>query len=361
MDLAHQLLELLLPALGVGLGELAARRRRARSAARAARPCRRRGRRATPGPVPSACGDAAHAERVEPAGVDDAPARRRRSARGSAACALGLGERGRAAAPGRFGERARTRTPFYGTNAVRHLRTVFVGAPGRTRPTADEHDRRADHRDLRGGRRRRPRPRRARTRGRRRPRCRRHATPLVCLRRGARRRPDRRRRRRAARDAPARAHLARRARRAHGGRGHDRRDHARRHARLRGLRRAPRGRPGRRALRARRPAACAAAAPAGSRSARSCWSWPAPTSRCVPDNFDFNLVGPDWLSVLCFTALALFQGALVGRARRAALARRAVGASPARACCSSAASRSRPSCSSRCRSSPSNVADILSG
>jgi len=28
-------------------------------------------------------------------------------------------------------------------------------------------------------------------------------------------------------------------------------------------------------------------------------------------NFDFNLVGPDWLSVLCFTALALFQGALV--------------------------------------------------
>jgi len=29
------------------------------------------------------------------------------------------------------------------------------------------------------------------------------------------------------------------------------------------------------------------------------------------DNFDFNLVGPDWLSVLCFTALALFQGALV--------------------------------------------------
>ena len=29
------------------------------------------------------------------------------------------------------------------------------------------------------------------------------------------------------------------------------------------------------------------------------------------ENFDFNLVGPDWLSVLCFTALALFQGALV--------------------------------------------------
>ena len=28
------------------------------------------------------------------------------------------------------------------------------------------------------------------------------------------------------------------------------------------------------------------------------------------DNFDFNLVGPDWLSVLAFTALALFQGAL---------------------------------------------------
>jgi len=28
------------------------------------------------------------------------------------------------------------------------------------------------------------------------------------------------------------------------------------------------------------------------------------------DNFDFNLVGPDWLSVLSFSALALFQGAL---------------------------------------------------
>ena len=28
------------------------------------------------------------------------------------------------------------------------------------------------------------------------------------------------------------------------------------------------------------------------------------------DNFDFNLVGPDWLAVLSFTALALFQGAL---------------------------------------------------
>jgi hypothetical protein len=26
------------------------------------------------------------------------------------------------------------------------------------------------------------------------------------------------------------------------------------------------------------------------------------------DNFDFNLVGPDWLSVLSFTALAMFQG-----------------------------------------------------
>lgn len=35
------------------------------------------------------------------------------------------------------------------------------------------------------------------------------------------------------------------------------------------------------------------------------------------DNFDFNLVGPDWLSVLSFTALAVFQGmvtwALAGR------------------------------------------------
>jgi hypothetical protein len=28
------------------------------------------------------------------------------------------------------------------------------------------------------------------------------------------------------------------------------------------------------------------------------------------ENFDFNLVGPDWLSVLSFTVLALFQGAL---------------------------------------------------
>jgi hypothetical protein len=35
------------------------------------------------------------------------------------------------------------------------------------------------------------------------------------------------------------------------------------------------------------------------------------------DNFDFNLVGPDWLSLLAFTALAIFQGmltwALAGR------------------------------------------------
>ena len=29
------------------------------------------------------------------------------------------------------------------------------------------------------------------------------------------------------------------------------------------------------------------------------------------DNFDFALVGPDWLSVLLFAALALFQGMLV--------------------------------------------------
>ncbi len=36
-----------------------------------------------------------------------------------------------------------------------------------------------------------------------------------------------------------------------------------------------------------------------------------------PDNFDFNLVGPSWLSLLAFTALAIFQGmltwALAGR------------------------------------------------
>jgi hypothetical protein len=29
------------------------------------------------------------------------------------------------------------------------------------------------------------------------------------------------------------------------------------------------------------------------------------------DNFDFNLVGPDWLSLLSFTALAVFQGMLM--------------------------------------------------
>jgi hypothetical protein len=29
------------------------------------------------------------------------------------------------------------------------------------------------------------------------------------------------------------------------------------------------------------------------------------------ENFDFNLVGPDWLSVVAFTALAVFQGLLV--------------------------------------------------
>ena len=44
------------------------------------------------------------------------------------------------------------------------------------------------------------------------------------------------------------------------------------------------------------------------------------------DNFDFNLVGPDWLSVLSFTALALFQGvltvALVARLSRDVPSRR---------------------------------------
>ena len=29
------------------------------------------------------------------------------------------------------------------------------------------------------------------------------------------------------------------------------------------------------------------------------------------DNIDFNLVGPDWLSLLSFTALAIFQGMLM--------------------------------------------------
>ena len=29
-----------------------------------------------------------------------------------------------------------------------------------------------------------------------------------------------------------------------------------------------------------------------------------------PDNFDFNLVGPTWLSLVAFTALAVFQGML---------------------------------------------------
>ncbi len=29
------------------------------------------------------------------------------------------------------------------------------------------------------------------------------------------------------------------------------------------------------------------------------------------DNFDFNLVGPDWLSLLAFAAIALLQGVLV--------------------------------------------------
>ncbi len=36
------------------------------------------------------------------------------------------------------------------------------------------------------------------------------------------------------------------------------------------------------------------------------------------DNIDFNLLGPDWLSVLCFSALAVFQG-LVTRAVAARL------------------------------------------
>ena len=62
---------------------------------------------------------------------------------------------------------------------------------------------------------------------------------------------------------------------------------------------------------ARRTRCCRAAAPAASCSAccSSCW----PGSRLDPlraDNFDFALVGPDWLSIVAFTALALFQGML---------------------------------------------------
>ena len=44
------------------------------------------------------------------------------------------------------------------------------------------------------------------------------------------------------------------------------------------------------------------------------------------ENFDFNLVGPDWLSLLSFTALAVFQGlvtwAVAGAPRAAAAAAR---------------------------------------
>jgi hypothetical protein len=43
------------------------------------------------------------------------------------------------------------------------------------------------------------------------------------------------------------------------------------------------------------------------------------------DNFDFNLLGPDWLSVLSFTALAVFTGSLV-----AAVAERLTDAPPIR-------------------------------
>ena len=47
-----------------------------------------------------------------------------------------------------------------------------------------------------------------------------------------------------------------------------------------------------------------------------------------PDNFDFNLLGPGWLSVLAFTALALFQGVLTV-AFAARLSRGAPSLSPA--------------------------------
>lgn len=42
-----------------------------------------------------------------------------------------------------------------------------------------------------------------------------------------------------------------------------------------------------------------------------------------PDNFDFNIVGPTWLSVLSFTALAVFQGLVT-----VALAQRVPGPRP---------------------------------
>ena len=55
-----------------------------------------------------------------------------------------------------------------------------------------------------------------------------------------------------------------------------------------------------------------------------------------PDNFDFNLVGPGWLSLVAFTALAVFQGmltwALAGRLASRRCRRGARGGSRRRSC-----------------------------
>ena len=66
------------------------------------------------------------------------------------------------------------------------------------------------------------------------------------------------------------------------------------------------------------------------------------------ENFDFNLAGPDWLSVSSFVALALFQG-MVAVAIAARLSRNEPRrARPRRALSSSAAPRSPSCCWRRC-------------
>ena len=112
----------------------------------------------------------------------------------------------------------------------------------------------------------------------------------------------------------------------HRGQRGDRGDHPGRHSRVHHVHRSGDRRADRAAARAARGRCCRAGVPAASRSGRCCSSWRA--TRIDPlrsGNFDFNLTGPDWLSVSAFILLALFQGLVA-----VAVAARLSGSAPAR-------------------------------
>ena len=143
-------------------------------------------------------------------------------------------------------------------------------------------------------------------------------------------------------------------RRDHRGRGHDRRDHPRRHARLRRLRRAPGRAAGGRALRARRPASSARGRAGGLALGAILLdpgrlrSW----SRCAPR----TSTSTSSARTGCRCSASPRSRCSRARSSVALAARLSRGVPPldaaARACCWPAGSRSRSSCSWRCRSSP---------